>query len=474
MIEVNNLIKKFGDFRALDGVNMHVASGNIYGLVGPNGAGKSTLIRHLTGVYRQDAGEIFIDGAPVYENKQVKAQMAYIPDEPFYFLQADTLEMMRYFRGMYESFDEKMFYRLQEFFPGIDMKRNIRRLSRGMQKQVAFWLALCCRPKLLILDEPLDGLDPVMRKQIWTILMSEVAERRTTVLVSSHNLRELEDVCDHVGIMNHGKVIIERSLFDLHGNISKIQVACQTGMPKLPKEFEVLHMSNSGRVYTMIVKGNPREVAAAIQTEGDHLAIVDILPLTLEEIFIYEMGGLGYEVKDILFNRTVFKKKCDPVLADLGMLSVIWDGKSAGAAVVASAATDGHDCLCQGLCIVQQSASGSGCGRNCNYGSRLWDGFVWLSVYPEECVYDPCTAGYKGGTVCDEYDQWPLFSIDSAGTGFSGNGGSLSFERHCECAVSGIVVFKCYGNCFFPLCNGVFLCHVYRTAVCTSGVLSGS
>ena len=280
MIEVNNLIKKFGDFRALDGVNMHVASGNIYGLVGPNGAGKSTLIRHLTGVYRQDAGEIFIDGAPVYENKQVKAQMAYIP---------------------YESFDEKMFYRLQEFFPGIDMKRNIRRLSRGMQKQVAFWLALCCRPKLLILDEPLDGLDPVMRKQIWTILMSEVAERRTTVLVSSHNLRELEDVCDHVGIMNHGKVIIERSLFDLHGNISKIQVACQTGMPKLPKEFEVLHMSNSGRVYTMIVKGNPREVAAAIQTEGDHLAIVDILPLTLEEIFIYEMGGLGYEVKDILF-----------------------------------------------------------------------------------------------------------------------------------------------------------------------------
>ena len=231
----------------------------------------------------------------------VSPQMAYIPDEPFYFLQADTLEMMRYFRGMYESFDEKMFYRLQEFFPGIDMKRNIRRLSKGMQKQVAFWLALCCRPKLLILDEPLDGLDPVMRKQIWTILMSEVAERRTTVLVSSHNLRELEDVCDHVGIMNHGKVIIERSLFDLHGNISKIQVACQTGMPKLPKEFEVLHMSNSGRVYTMIVKGNPREVAAAIQTEGDHLAIVDILPLTLEEIFIYEMGGLGYEVKDILF-----------------------------------------------------------------------------------------------------------------------------------------------------------------------------
>lgn len=301
MIEVNNLIKEFGGFRALDGVNMNVERGNIYGLVGPNGAGKSTLIRHLTGVYRQDAGEIFIDGQEVYENKDIKGEIAYIPDDPFYFLQADTLEMMRYYRNMYPNFDEKMFYRLQEFFPGIDMRRNIRRLSKGMQKQVAFWLALCCRPKLLILDEPLDGLDPVMRRQIWTILMSEVAEKKTTVLVSSHNLRELEDVCDHVGIMDHGKIIIERSLLDLHGNISKIQVACRAGMPKLPEDFEVLHMSNIGRVYTMIVRGNPNQAAEAIRTDGDDMAIIDILPLTLEEIFIYEMGGLGYEVKDILF-----------------------------------------------------------------------------------------------------------------------------------------------------------------------------
>ena len=280
---------------------MNVERGNIYGLVGPNGAGKSTLIRHLTGVYRQDAGEIFIDGQEVYENKDIKGEIAYIPDDPFYFLQADTLEMMRYYRNMYPNFDEKMFYRLQEFFPGIDMRRNIRRLSKGMQKQVAFWLALCCRPKLLILDEPLDGLDPVMRRQIWTILMSEVAEKKTTVLVSSHNLRELEDVCDHVGIMDHGKIIIERSLLDLHGNISKIQVACRAGMPKLPEDFEVLHMSNIGRVYTMIVRGNPNQAAEAIRTDRDDMAIIDILPLTLEEIFIYEMGGLGYEVKDILF-----------------------------------------------------------------------------------------------------------------------------------------------------------------------------
>ncbi|MDD6290232.1 MAG: ABC transporter ATP-binding protein [Lachnospiraceae bacterium] len=301
MIEVNNLIKGFGEFRALDGVNMNVGTGDIYGLVGPNGAGKSTLIRHLTGVLRPDAGEIFIDGNPVYENRIVKEKLAYIPDELFYFLQADTLEMMRYYKGIYPDFDETMFYRMQEFFPGIDVRRNIRRLSKGMQKQVAFWLAICCRPKLLILDEPLDGLDPVMRRQIWGILMAEVAEKQTTVLVSSHNLRELEDVCDHVGIMNHGRVIIERSLSELQGNICKIQVACQSGMPKLPDQFEVLHMSNIGRVYTMIVRGNPKEAAKAIATEGENLAIVDILPLTLEEIFIYEMGGLDYEVKDILF-----------------------------------------------------------------------------------------------------------------------------------------------------------------------------
>ena len=183
----------------------------------------------------------------------------------------------------------------------LEENRRIATFSKGMKKQVLVIIGVCVATKYLFCDETFDGLDPVMRQAVKSLFASEIMNREFTPVIASHNLRELEDVCDHVGIMNHGKVIIERSLFDLHGNISKIQVACQTGMPKLPKEFEVLHMSNSGRVYTMIVKGNPREVAAAIQTEGDHLAIVDILPLTLEEIFIYEMGGLGYEVKDILF-----------------------------------------------------------------------------------------------------------------------------------------------------------------------------
>ena len=301
MIQVNNVVKEFDGFRALDGVNMNVNKGDIYGLVGPNGAGKSTLIRHLTGVYRQNAGEIFIDGQPVYENRVIKDKIAYIPDDLFYYMQADTLDMMKFYKGTYSNFDENMFYRMQEFFPNIDVKRNIRRLSKGMQKQVAFWLTICCKPELMILDEPVDGLDPVMRRQIWTILMSEVENKKMTVLVSSHNLRELEDVCDHVGIMNKGKVIIERSLSELQGNISKIQVACPVGMPKLPPEYKVLHMSNTGRVYTMIVKGNPKEIVQAIVTDQGRPVVVDALPLTLEEIFIYEMGGEDYEVKDILF-----------------------------------------------------------------------------------------------------------------------------------------------------------------------------
>lgn len=299
MIEVTDLKKSFDGFLALRGVNMHVEKGAIYGLVGPNGAGKSTLIRHLTGIYQPDEGMVLIKGEPVYENRQVKAKMAYIPDDLFYFMQADTMEMKRYYQGIYPQFDEKLFYRMQEFFPNIDVKRGIRRLSKGMQKQVAFWLSICCRPELMILDEPVDGLDPVMRRQIWSVVMSEVAENGMTILVSSHNLRELEDVCDHVGIMHQGRLMIERSLSDLQGSVSKIQVACQSGMPKLPENFEVLHMSNTGRVYTLIVKGDAK--AAVAELLKSNPIIVDVLPLTLEEIFIYEMGGANYEVKDILF-----------------------------------------------------------------------------------------------------------------------------------------------------------------------------
>ncbi len=299
MVEISNLVKEFNGFRALDGVNMSVKKSAIYGLVGPNGAGKSTLLRHLTGIYRQNSGTVKINGENVYENPKIKEKFAFIPDDIFYFMQADTLEMKRFYQGIYPKFDDNMFRRLMEYFPAIDPKKSIRSLSKGMQKQVAFWLAVCTRAELLILDEPVDGLDPVMRRQIWSIIMADVSEYNTTVIVSSHNLRELEDVCDHVGIMHQGKLIIERSLTELQGSVCKIQVAFQSEMPTLPEGFEMLHMSNTGRFYTLIVKGNPSE--AKMQLEKMHPMLIDILPLTLEEIFIYELGGVDYEVKDILF-----------------------------------------------------------------------------------------------------------------------------------------------------------------------------
>lgn len=299
MIQVNNVVKEFDGFKVLDGVNLNVKKGAIYGLVGPNGAGKSTIIRHITGIYKPDAGDILMNGMPVYENPTAKEQFAYIPDDLFYYQQADVFEMMRFYKGIYKNFDEQLFYRIREAFETIDPKKTIRRMSKGMQKQVAFWLAISCRPELLILDEPVDGLDPVMRRQIWSLIMSGVTEYGTTVLVSSHNLRELEDVCDHVGIMHQGQVILERSLSDLQGSVCKIQVAYQEKMPQLPDDFKVLHMSSTGRVYTLIVKGNPKE--AKLRLEQTSPMLIDVLPLSLEEIFIYELGGADYAVKEILF-----------------------------------------------------------------------------------------------------------------------------------------------------------------------------
>ena len=296
MIEVKNVTKTFDGFRALDDLTLTVPQGAVYGLVGPNGAGKSTIIRHLTGIYRQDAGTITIDGAPVFENPAVKARVAYIPDDVFYFAQATIADMMRYYRGIYPRFDAERYEKLGAVF-ALDPKRPIRRLSKGMQKQAAFWLAMCMRPDVLILDEPVDGLDPVMRRQVWSLVMADVAENGTTVLVSSHNLRELEDVCDHVGIMNGGKLLLERTLSDLQDNISKVLIALPDGAP-LPDGLDIVHQSTTGRLYTLILRGNATELTNILSTAQP--LFMDVVPLTLEEIFIYELGGADYSVKDII------------------------------------------------------------------------------------------------------------------------------------------------------------------------------
>ena len=297
MIEVRDAVKKFDGFAALDGANLLVPQGSVYGLVGPNGAGKSTLIRHLTGIYRQDGGTVRVDGQPVWENALLKARIAAIPDDWYYFMQSTVRDMMRFYKGFYPSFSTERYEKLKEVF-NIDEKRTIRRLSKGMQKQVAFWLALSCMPDYLILDEPVDGLDPVMRRQVWSLVMGDVAQRGTTVLVSSHNLRELEDVCDHVGIMDHGRVLLERSLAQLQDNMVKLQVVFQDGVTEVPPELPVLHASKVGRIHTLIMRMNAEEATAKLSTYNPLL--VDAVPLTLEEIFIYELGGADYAVKDIV------------------------------------------------------------------------------------------------------------------------------------------------------------------------------
>ncbi len=301
MIKVNNVVKTFEGFRALDGLTMTAEKGSIYGLVGPNGAGKSTILRHIIGVYRPDSGSVLVDGQPVYENPAVKAKIATIPDELYYFASASTRDMMRFYRGMYPQFDDKRYEALREAFPEVDEKQPIRRLSKGMQKQSAFWLALCCQPKVLVLDEPVDGLDPVMRRQVWSLLMGDVAQRGTTVLVSSHNLRELEDVCDHVGILSHGKVLLERSLTDLQDNMVKLQVAFQEPEParSCPQDLNILHTSQIGRVFTLIVRGEPTRTSRPAMATLNPI-LMEALPLSLEEIFIYELGGEDYAVRDIV------------------------------------------------------------------------------------------------------------------------------------------------------------------------------
>jgi len=292
MLEMTHVTKTFGSFRALDDLSMTVPKGAVYGLVGPNGAGKSTAIRNITGVYRPDQGRITLEGMDIYENPVLKSRMGYIPDDIFYYPSASLEEMRKFYKGMYPNFDDALFERLYEVFQ-LPKKSPIRRFSKGMQKQAAFHLSICTRPEVLILDEPVDGLDPVMRRQVWSLILSDVAQRETTVLISSHNLRELEDICDHVGIMDHGKMLLERSLADMQGATHKLQL-----VGEIPQGLEILHESQSGRLRTLIVRGNVNEIAQ--RTNQANPAYFDILPLSLEEIFIYELGGVNYEVKNIV------------------------------------------------------------------------------------------------------------------------------------------------------------------------------
>ena len=292
MLEAKEVVKSFDGFRALDSATLTVPKGTVYGLVGPNGAGKSTIIRHFTGVYRPDSGKLLLEGAPIWENTDAKRRMVVIPDDWYYFPQASIAEMAKLYAGAYPSFSWERYEKMKQVFP-LNDRQMLRRMSKGMQKQAAFWLTMCCMPEYLILDEPVDGLDPVMRRQVMGLILSDVAGHGTTVLISSHNLRELEDVCDYVGIMNRGKMLLEKSLADMQGSTVKLQLVGDA-----PQELDILNASVSGRLKTLIVRGEAEEVGAKMAACKP--AYFDVLPLSLEEIFIYELGGVDYEIKDIL------------------------------------------------------------------------------------------------------------------------------------------------------------------------------
>ena len=266
MLKLDNVTKTFGTFKALDCLSLSVPKGAVYGLVGPNGAGKSTVIRHLTGIYQPDSGTVTIDGQPVADDPNLKERIGYISDDVFYFPAATMEDMHRFYRDVYSRFDEPLYQKLKEVFP----------LPTGS-----------------ILDEPVDGLDPVMRRQVMSLVLSDVAERGTTVLISSHNLRELEDVCDHVGILDHGKMLLEKSLADMQGGTVKLQIVGDA-----PAGFPILHESRSGRLNTFILRGSYPQVEERCRQMNP--PYFDVLPLSLEEIFIYELGGVNYEIKENL------------------------------------------------------------------------------------------------------------------------------------------------------------------------------
>lgn len=298
MIQVNNVSKSFGNFKALDNLNIHVGKGSVYGLVGPNGAGKTTILKHIAGIYTQDSGEVLVKGEPIFENTQIKKKVTFISDDLFFYPTYSIIDTAKFYAGIYPDWSWDRFNSMKYIFR-IDLNRRVRRLSKGMQKQVAFWLAISSMPDVMLLDEPVDGLDPIMRRNVWKLILQDVAERGTTVLISSHNLRELEDICDHVGIMHGGKLVLESALDDVKGNIHKVQTAFEGGLPEaLESQINILHKEQFGSVCTLIVRGQPEEIIEKIGYAKP--LICDILPLTLEEIFIYELGGLGNEFENII------------------------------------------------------------------------------------------------------------------------------------------------------------------------------
>ena len=300
MITVKNVNKKFGTFHALNDLSINVGTGSIYGLVGTNGSGKTTIIKHLTGVLKQDSGDILFDGQPVYENPEIKKKIGFIPDDLSYLATFTMKEAAGHYRAVYPVWDQERYDDMVKKF-GLENRKKIHNFSKGMQKQAAFILAMCTHPQYLILDEPVDGLDPIVRKIVWKYIIDDVNESEMTVLISSHNLREMEGFCDSIGILDKGEMKLERDLDELKSDIHKVQTAFGQDVDSsaIFDKLNILHREQRGSVDLLIVR-NEGEYVRSVIDQGRPL-IFDMLPLTLEEIFIYELGGENCEISSIIF-----------------------------------------------------------------------------------------------------------------------------------------------------------------------------
>ncbi len=299
MIELKNVDKTLGGVHAVDHVSGTIREGMVFGLIGSNGAGKSTLLRMISGVIRPDDGTILCDGAPVFENPEAKAQICFLPDTPYFFPNADIRQMRDYYAMIYPSFNRKQFDALAARFR-LDPKRSIHAFSKGMKKQVSILLGLCAGTKYLLCDETFDGLDPVVRQAVKSLIAAEIIERDFTPVISSHNLRELEDICDSIGLLHEGRLLLTRDLDDAKNNICKLQCVIPDSRreQELISSLRILKMERTGSLLTLTVRGERTEILK--KTQAQEPLFVEALPLTLEEIFISETEVAGYDIKDFL------------------------------------------------------------------------------------------------------------------------------------------------------------------------------
>ena len=299
MIELKNVDKTLGGVHAVDHVSGTIREGMVFGLIGSNGAGKSTLLRMISGVIRPDDGTVLCDGAPVFENPEAKAQICFLPDTPYFFPNADIRQMRDYYAMIYPAFNRKQFDALADRFR-LDPKRSIHAFSKGMKKQVSILLGLCAGTKYLLCDETFDGLDPVVRQAVKSMIAAEITERDFTPVISSHNLRELEDICDSIGLLHEGRLLLTRDLDDAKNNICKLQCVIPDSRreQELISSLRILKMERTGSLLTLTVRGERTEPLQRAQAQEP--LFVEALPLTLEEIFISETEVAGYDIKDFL------------------------------------------------------------------------------------------------------------------------------------------------------------------------------